>query len=233
MSFLEIKLRGAQMDASKKLKKEVEVKAAEEQDARRVRRFILNGDWPKDKVVLTTEDREKIIWQVLDRTNNIFKYLSGFVPIRHIINHKAEGMEPLFITSEKDVIFSEGVNLETHCYEVCSQSLQNIKRSEDEYFEESKLLLITRKQEWIVWHRELEKTFSEAGSRYISRLAKFEKVKDISQFLEGSGALLIVDVFYLWFYSDISGEEKRLEEKRRLRDYLQNIYERVGQVTGR
>ncbi|MFH0969293.1 MAG: hypothetical protein V1804_02195 [Patescibacteria group bacterium] len=237
MRFLGIKQGGTTMDASKKgtEKKQEEEKnrEAKKKKLEEGENFIWDGRWPGEKVVLAPENWEEIIKRFLYRTEDVFKNLYDFTTIRSLVNRVE--MKCLHVTDQNILDLGEGLSLETHCSQVRNLSHSFNEISKLELYRIEKNLLITRKQEWIVWNSEgirtqLKKSKEEdPGARILYKVSSFKKIDSILPFLKSGETRgeSIMDHFFLMLDSDVSEQERRLSRKKQARDLAKEIYERA------
>lgn len=217
------------MDNSKKrTKRSSVVLGKKEVEVHKAISFIERSLWPGKKVELGVEGWNKVMRFFFSRAENVFKHLSGFVPIKHLINNSS------FITDIDKVKFSGDIDWETRCHELERISIKEIRISELERYEKNEVLLITRNQKLIVWHQEFIKTFSNGTCKYVSESAAFEVIPNAIPFLKKGGidVYSLFDTMYLWIGTDLSERREQLKEEERIHKIVETMRENVRQVAG-
>lgn len=195
--------------------------------------FIERGQWSGEKVKLNAKEWDEVMRYFLLRAGDVFEYISGFSPIEHLINWDLKDRNSSFITDVSRVKFSEGVDLKTHCRELGKISVDKVEKTEDKRYEKNKVLLITRKTDFIVWDQELDITTRSDLYRIISVSTEFKFVKEIpAEFFEPNGISVqsMLDRVYLWLNSDMEKRKKQLEYEEKIYKLAGFMRDNVGQI---
>jgi hypothetical protein len=208
-----------------------------EKQERAIREFILKSGWPcwqgGEEIKVKTETWAVIIEEILYllKAGDVLNSLSGFTPIKSFVNHETKDGAVRLMTDVGIVKFSEGLGFDTHCHEIDAIRVKKVNISDEQRFEERKMLLITRKNEWVIFHSEADRHWDKEGNvKIIFQKAEFAKTYDISEFLTGVNALKIIDILYLWLGKDIDEKGKMLEKEKDMRNHIYGIYQRGRKV---
>lgn len=207
-------------------------------DASKMANFVLSGEWPGEKRKIKPEQWERYISYFLSRSSDIFKSMSGFSPISSLINNKEKQYFQLF-TDVNTVLLSEGIDLNTHCYQVSEKVIKNFELvKKEKSYQEKEKYLITRKKEWIIWYNYYETTFLKdckgdvVGRMDISKFSKFE-LSNLATILsrDASMGFNIIDSIFLWFSLDIDRTRETLAQKEIIMNLAQQIHDRARNIS--